>query len=390
MQQPETPLDKPRIFFANLDGWRFVSFFAVFLYHCQISFFGFLKDNEPTTYTVFNFLFRNGYLGVNFFFVLSGFLITFLLIKEKELKNDIHVGKFYMRRILRIWPLYYLCLVIGFIIFPMLKSMAGEVSNESANPFYYIFFAANFDYMHTWPVKPEAILLSVLWSVTVEEQFYLTWPLVLKMAAKKMMVFVFPAIIVFSLIFRSFYTDASEADHAVRYFHTFSLIGDMALGGLLAYGCSFPGRFRDFVTNMGKPMIAAIYIATIVLCLFKQVIFPCGFLVIFERIVIAFFFGMIIVEQNYARNSFFKMGKMKLMSKLGIYTYGFYCLHLIGMYIAVKIAALLHVNMASILGAIGSAVIALAFSLIISIASYHFYEKWFLRLKERFAFIVRK
>ena len=300
------------------------------------------------------------------------------------------MGKFYMRRILRIWPLYYLCLAIGFIIFPLLKQLSGEVSNETANPFYYVFFAANFDYMHTWPVKPEAILLSVLWSVTVEEQFYLTWPLILKLVAKKMMVYVFPGIMLLSLVFRSFYTDASEADHAVRYFHTFSLIGDMALGGLLAYGCSMPGKFRDFVTNLSKGMIAVIYLGTIALFLFKQHIFLCGIPVIFERLVIAFFFGMIIVEQNYARNSFFKMGKLKLLSKLGIYTYGFYCLHLIGLYIAVKIAAVLHVNMASLMGAVGCAVIALAASLIISIASYHFYEKRFLRLKERFAFIVRK
>src|SRR4029079_7687100 len=117
---------KTRIFFPNLDGLRFISFFAVFLYHCDLSVFSYLGDSYPKTQQALTFLFRHGNLGVNFFFVLSGFLITYLLIKEKELKGNIHVGNFYVRRILRIWPLYYLCLIIGFIAFRMLKQLTHE------------------------------------------------------------------------------------------------------------------------------------------------------------------------------------------------------------------------------------------------------------------------
>jgi peptidoglycan/LPS O-acetylase OafA/YrhL len=139
MKQTAGPA-KAKIFFPNLDGLRFVSFFVVFLYHSLLSILSYLKDSSPRVYTVLEFLFRHGNLGVNFFFVLSGFLITYLLIKEKEFNGRIHVPNFYVRRILRIWPLYYLCVVVGFIGFGILKKMSGQPLLENANPLYYIFF----------------------------------------------------------------------------------------------------------------------------------------------------------------------------------------------------------------------------------------------------------
>lgn len=389
MQQTH-PGAKAKIFFPNLDGLRFISFLVVFLYHGHLSIFSYLKDAQPRVYAVIEFLFQHGNLGVNFFFVLSGFLITYLLIKEKEFTGRIHVPNFYVRRILRIWPLYYLCVFVGFVGFGLLKKMSGEPIVENADPWYYILFAANFDIMHTWPEKPDALLLSVLWSVAVEEQFYLTWPLILSMVPLKRFKFVFPIIILFSLVFRSFYTGNDDFEFGVRYFHTFSVIGDMALGGLFAYLVSYENKFKEFITNMPKWIIAAIYLLTFCVTLFKDNIFIAGIPVIFERIVIAFFFGMIILEQNYAKHSLFKMGDFKLVSKLGIYTYGLYCLHFMGLYFAIKFMNLLHLNGSLNWVSFSMILLALFISVIVSLMSYHLYEKWFLRLKDKFAFIVKK
>lgn len=380
---------KSKIFFPNLDGLRFISFFVVFLYHCYMSFFSYIQESDPGTYSIIKLLFRHGNLGVNFFFVLSGFLITFLLIREKEFKGSIHVGNFYVRRILRIWPLYYLCLFIGFIVFPIYKSYSGEAYVESANPWYYVFFAANFDFMHTWPVMPNALMLSVLWSVAVEEQFYLTWPLILGLIPLRKYKYVFPAIMIFSLVFRSFYNTSPEEVHAVRYFHTFSVIGDMALGGLFAYFTSYESKFRQFIVNMSKPLIIFIYVAAIGLYLFKHLLFPCGIPIIFERLFIGTAFGLIILEQNFSKNSLFKMSRFKTISKLGVYTYGLYCLHLIGMFLVAKIIAKFNLDQSSVMIAWGSVFLSLLFSVGISLASYHFFEKWFLNLKDRFAVIVK-
>lgn len=380
---------KTKVFFPNLDGLRFISFFVVFLYHCYLSYFSYLVESSPGLFNAIKLVSQHGNLGVNFFFVLSGFLITFLLIREKEIKGRIHVGNFYIRRILRIWPLYYLCLVIGFVLFPMVKQAMGEPYIESANPLYYVFFAANFDYMHTWPVMPNALMISVLWSVAVEEQFYLTWPLILALVPLRGFKFVFPAIMLFSLVFRSFYTAPDESIHAVRYFHTFSVIGDMALGGLFAYLSSYENKFRQFIVSMKRPWIGLIYIGAIGVAMFKHLIFPCGWPIIFERLVIGFFFGMIILEQNFSEHSFFKMSRFSLISKLGVYTYGLYCLHLLGMYIVAKIISVIRVDQTAPLVAFASVLASLVFSILISLASYHFFEKWFLRLKDRFAVIVK-
>lgn len=382
--------NKLKIFFPNLDGLRFFSFFVVYLHHCYLSFFTYLENNEPTAYKVQAFLFQYGTLGVNFFFVLSGFLITYLLIKEKELNGTIHIGKFYVRRILRIWPLYYLCLAIGFIAFPLIKHYTGDTSTESASPLSYVLFLANFDYMNTWPEKPSAILLSVLWSVAVEEQFYLLWPVILKFVPNKYFKHLFLLIMGGSLLFRSFYTADTDSDHAVRYFHTLSLIGDMALGGLIAWYCAHETRFKQWITNIPKSGIIFLYLFTITICLFKGVVFPYGWPIIFERLIIGICFGLIIAEQNYAVNSPFKMSQLKTISKLGVYTYGLYCLHLLAMYVTVKIVVKMGWFEGNILVAIGSAIIGLILSILISLLSFHLYEKWFLKFKDKFAFIVKK
>lgn len=389
MQQTHPPA-KAKIFFPNLDGLRFISFFVVFLYHSYLSIFSYLKDSQPNVYRVVEFFSKNGNLGVNFFFVLSGFLITYLLIKEKEFTGRIHVPNFYVRRILRIWPLYYLCVLVGFVGFGLLKKMTGEPFVENADPWYYIFFIANFDIMNTWPQKPDALLLSVLWSVAVEEQFYLSWPLILSIVPLKKYRYVFPSIILLSLVFRAFHSGGGDREFAFRYFHTFSLIGDMALGGLFAYFVSYENKFKTYIINLPKLVILLIYILTLVFTLFKDEIFVPGIPVIFERIVIAFCFGMIILEQNYAKHSLFKMSEMKLMSKLGIYTYGLYCLHFLGLYFAIKLMNALHLNGSLNHVAFSMTVLALIISVIVSLMSYHLYEKWFLRLKDKFAFIVKK
>src|SRR5690349_4366985 len=118
-----------KIYFENLDGLRFFCFLFVFFFHSFHTEFDYIKSTDFYQH-IKKDIFGNGNLGVNFFFVLSGFLITYLLIEEKELNSQIDIKKFWIRRILRIWPLFYLCVIIGFFIFPILKSAFGLQPNE--------------------------------------------------------------------------------------------------------------------------------------------------------------------------------------------------------------------------------------------------------------------
>ncbi|MBO4402761.1 MAG: acyltransferase [Bacteroidales bacterium] len=105
--------------------------------------------------------------GVTLFFVISGFLITYLLLHEQAQNRTISIPKFYMRRILRIWPIYYAYMIVALII--------CGVENGSAL-WFYGFFAANIPFILSVGIIP----IVHYWSLGVEEQFYLFWPWIVK------------------------------------------------------------------------------------------------------------------------------------------------------------------------------------------------------------------
>ncbi|MES1222292.1 MAG: acyltransferase, partial [Bacteroidota bacterium] len=157
-------MEQKKIFFPNLDGLRFFCFLSVFLFHTWSLVYA------GTNITSGIHLFENGNLGVNFFFVLSGYLITYLLIAEKNANGVVNIPKFWMRRILRIWPLYFLCVFLGFVAIPYVLQLAGKPQPPTASAISYITFTSNFDYIkHGYP---GSTVLEVLWSIAVEEQFY--------------------------------------------------------------------------------------------------------------------------------------------------------------------------------------------------------------------------
>lgn len=382
-------IEKPqKVNFPNLDGFRFISFSLVFWFHVQKIIFIHLEGRPE--YSVLQRLFGNGELGVNFFFVLSGFLITYLLIQEKNNTGRVHILNFYARRILRIWPLFFLSVFLGFVVFPFFKSVAGFEPKEIANPIYYIFFLNNFDYINQWPQFPDALSLIVLWSVAVEEQFYLVWPLLLGVIRKNQYPVLFVAIIIASLVFRSFHVSENEHNIAVLYFHTFSVMGDLAAGALIAYYSARQGSFVNWLKGLNKATILFFYLGSILIILFKDELFRGPFLIIFERIIIAGFFGMLIAEQNYSQNSFFKLSKFKVLTNFGKYTYGLYCFHFMILSITQNVAAKAGFVTDNLPVAILVSLLALAVTIITAYVSFHYFEQPFLKLKRKFSFIVKE
>ncbi len=366
-------------YFENLDGLRFICFLSVFFYHSFHTNSETVK-NSPIYSFIKNDIFGNGNLGVNFFFVLSGFLITFLLIQEKKDKGKINIKNFFIRRSLRIWPLFYLCVAFGFLIFPALKTLLGQIPNETANPFYYISFLNNFDNINNG--QPDSSILAVLWSVAIEEQFYLIWPFILLIFPTKRYWVPFSSIIVLSLIFRFF-----NNNDIIYEIHTLSCIGDMAVGAFGAWVILENNKVKIKFQKLNKVYIFLIYALVLMVYLFRIELLQQNFLLkIAERIIIAVIFLLVILEQNYSHNSFFKLANYRLITQFGKMSYGFYCLHFIGILISVTLTnKLIYTpNLWQVIFL--DTIIALVLTLILGKISYRFIESPFLKMKNNFRF----
>ncbi|WP_192821700.1 acyltransferase [Rufibacter sp. LB8] len=365
-----------KIHFQNLDGIRTVAFFAVFLCHSGYTEFNSIK--ESSIYKLIKFdVWNLGHIGVNLFFVLSGFLITYLLLIEENTHARINIPKFYMRRILRIWPLYFFCVFFGFIIFPQLKTIFNQTPNETANILYFITFLSNFNTIQNG--TPDSSVLSVLWSVSIEEQFYLFWPILI-ILFKKYRPFLFVILILFSLVFRY----SNLGNNTTLDLHTFSAINDLSIGGLFAWLSYNSNSFIKSITNLNKPKIIIFYIIGFLVIAMTPHFENFAILQTFERLILSIFFIFIILEQNFSENSFYKFSNFKTITKWGKYTYGLYCLHFIGILIATNTTKLLKINTSLPSVLILDTILALSITMCISWISYNYFEKKFLKLKTKF------
>lgn len=172
-------------YYKGLDGLRCIGMILITIAHIEWMKIRFGYDNY------FSY-FKQPAIGnasVTLFFVLSGFLITIVLLKEKLTTGTISVLQFYKRRIVRIWPLYYLIVLIGLLIFvnlPLLQHI-WESENWKENKFavwcIYLTHVPNIYFLF-----PKIPVIGQTWSIGVEEQFYLLWPILLKYPKKTLRV----------------------------------------------------------------------------------------------------------------------------------------------------------------------------------------------------------
>ena len=151
----------------ELDTLRCGAFLLVFLHHAL-----------PHSGWMLAGVARAGALGVDLFFALSAYLITEILLRERRSCGAIDIRAFYIRRILRIWPLYYFALLI---LVPAMSILPGEHMSW-AYLASFAMFGGNWA-CAAWGYPPSS--LALLWSVSIEEQFYLTWPWVVRMGVRK-------------------------------------------------------------------------------------------------------------------------------------------------------------------------------------------------------------
>ena len=226
-----SPNTETKRYFPNLDAMRFFAFFVVFISHAAL-FLGYENQSKLFS-TLKTYILANGDVGVTFFFVLSGFLITYILLKEKNTTNTISLKKFYIKRILRIWPVYFLALILGFFVLPQIMHF---LIGDNKLPFLanaplrvlpkYLFFLANFDLAFHGGAS---VLTDILWSISVEEQFYLVWPFIVAYIPNKHLLKVLFGLLIVSSVYKYFYA----YDSYVIAYSTFSVMSDLCIGSIL-------------------------------------------------------------------------------------------------------------------------------------------------------------
>lgn len=323
------------------------------------------------------------FLAVVFFFALSGFLITYLLMKEKEKYSTIAVKQFYLRRVLRIWPLYYFLFIFSFFIIPLIPGVDSQRNNFPMQLLLYGTFFANLAYI----LGLFTNTIAVTWSVAVEEQFYLIWPLLSKYSKNffKMSWLVILSYIgiKFSLfVIERFVFPESRFWEILFQFVEITKIDCMAIGALGAIYLYKNGT--DYLKSIKTIYVVSFLLFAFLICVFDiRAVLNKVYLGQFYNEIYAIIFTIVLLLiSTRERLSNFLENKVTVF--LGNISYGIYMLHMIVVVLlsmAVKHFIQPKVNFFNFL--LFEIMVCLV-TIFVSWISYEYFEKKFLALKKRF------
>ncbi|MEJ7645287.1 MAG: acyltransferase [Chryseolinea sp.] len=347
-------MDKKQIvYLSGLGGIRAIAALAVVISHVNIKLAELgLPKGRPLDAANF---------GVTIFFALSGFLITYLLLLEKETTLDISIPKFYKRRILRIWPLYFLYLSLILLYW-------GFTSVDE-RLFWYLLFVPNVAFV----IRQSIPLLTHYWSLGVEEQFYLIWPLVVKYSERLVIILV---VFVFAFIGFKLFLKFSHFDGVYAFFH-YSRFGCMAIGALAAIAYYNNHWLLERMTTALMQWLCWVILAFVGANQFHIAS-------IIDHEVIALATTVIIVSQ-VKRVAVFTL-ENRWMNHLGKISYGMYVFN--PLIIALFGQLLKNVEINSVWLKYFTVYFGILIAVIgISHLSYTYFENWFLRWKDKFSVV---
>jgi peptidoglycan/LPS O-acetylase OafA/YrhL len=333
-------------------------------------------------------VFHAGWIGVNLFFVLSGFLITGILYDAKDGRH--YFRNFYARRFLRIFPLYYAALLVWLFVLPALGWFRpGEAETFRHHQWWYWTYLSNIHIAFApWPMGGEP---THFWSLAVEEQFYLIWPVVVALADRRRLVIICTALVLtaFSLRVGWRLVDSGLTSQHALHFLTVARMDELALGGLLAVGVRTPNALA-WVRRWAGPAALTTTAALLALFVWQRGLYPYSFIVqTLGRSLVALAAGGFLVLAATAT-----VGTVPhtvfvhpLLRFLGRYSYGIYVWHeLMVPFREPWARAAAGVLGSEVPAALGAWLVLAACATCLGVLSWHFYEKHFLKLKPRFPY----
>jgi len=369
-----------RFYYPELDSIRFFLFCAVWSFHAL--------PKEESVYAMYQVpaalagliigIIKAGMCSLDAFFVLSAFLITELLLRERELRGSADLKAFYIRRLLRIWPLYFFVLALAclFSVFNRSQFLGWDYGVA------YLLFMGN--WIDIFRGFPRARIIAPMWTVSFEEQFYLLWPLVLVRASKRTIYRIAIGLLVVANFVRFILLFKHQGGQPI-WWNTFARLDTIAFGILLAMVLHRRTLRLALSNRLGLLLVG--------IALWVFVGNYCGLLDPFPTIArgmigyplmslgcVAIFLSLLGAPQDGVR--FLKNPKLVYLGKI---SYGLYAYHILSLQLSDRFFGRYHPSH-------GQWTLTLVCGLLITFvlagASFKWLESPFLRLKrERFTYV---
>ena len=363
-----------KIQFRGLNSLRFFAAFLVVIGHIPLN-----QESVGLPHPSNAAVFFRGAPAVYFFFVLSGFLITYILLQERERTGTINIGNFYLRRILRIWPVYFSIIGFGLFFYNVLLPMFGIPYRIE----YQIWLAVTF-YAFFLPNLMNSLysvsgILNPSWSIGIEEQFYLVWAPVTRYFHDRLPLVCWAVLFAFLLVFcleenNVFGLEAGKRFSGQLKFHF------IAAGALAAW---YLHRRRE--AFLGASCFANRFVQFLLLALLLDfvILSTISWGWFMTEVVQLVLYTWLVVNVAANPRSIVPVGH-RVTEYLGKISYGIYMFHMIAVYATSQVFKSTTWWRDS-LPLYCVAYYALVFGLVILIAglSYRFFETPFLRLKDR-------
>jgi peptidoglycan/LPS O-acetylase OafA/YrhL len=346
--------------FGSLDGVRGLCILSVVWHHAT-----------PPVPGVF---FQRGFLGVDMFFVLSGFLIVTLMLRERDRMGTIDLKKFYARRMLRIFPIYYL-LIFGLLVLYVVTKPASLTATG-----YYQALPFLLTYTSNW-VHIHANNMGIMWSLATEEQFYLCWPIIEKLLRPLGVAVVLAVVLIvnqlinfgaFDGVFAALY---GKQPHLPILATTFTPI---ALGVLLAHALHARRTFSAWYRLVGHRGSSLIFGALLLALVVFSPADISGLARLLIQLAMTLLLGAVVVREDHWARPVLTFAPL---ASLGVISYGMYIYHMCAIH-PVRVG---FERLGGNLAGFSFFVVSLVVTVGVASLSYRFIEQPLLKLKARFA-----
>lgn len=351
---------RARRLFGSLDGLRALSVVAVIWHHTAPKY----SDDSP-------YVLANGHQGVTLFFAISGFLIVTLLLRERERTGQVDLKAFYIRRSLRIFPLYYVVLAL-YVLLVLLIERGNPVGREffSNLPFY-------LTYTSNWFVLLEGrVIFYFAWSLAAEEQFYLVWPTLQKFFKPGRALALVIAVIAVVTATQFFSPESGGAEEGLLHRIVVGVPLAICFGVVLAHALHHRRSFDALRWVFGSRASVMVWIAVLLASLNWR---AASALQVHASA--AMFVGACVYREEHWLAPLLRL---RSVVHVGAVSYGIYMLHMLVKNSIVKLAHTAHIEL-PMYGVFVSTVIV---TIIAASLSYRYFESYFLRLKHQYSGVI--